>query len=142
MVINRDRFTILGTFTLPAIKIYCIIVGVDHISRRQVINNHTRLFATRLFDLNEDKCAVIFDATYIYGEKSENYDLQRNMHSMHKKRSLTKPMMCITTTGYIIDAFGLYFANGENNDASILRHLLVSYCTNLFASSMFFRIHF
>lgn len=67
----------------------------------------------------------IFDATYIYGEKSSNYDLQRHMYSMHKGRPLSKPIMAVSTDGYIIDAYGPYYGNGTNNDANILRNVLV-----------------
>jgi len=43
---------------------------------------------------------------------------------MHKSRPLVKPMMIVNTTGYILDVFGPYFADGKNNDAKILNSLM------------------
>lgn len=54
--------------------------------------------------------------------------------SMHKHRPLVKPMVVVSTTGYILDVFGPYYANGRNNDSNILEHILVSiiaeFCNN------------
>ena len=38
---------------------------------------------------------------------------------MHKARSLVKPMVVTSTTGYIISIIGPFFANSSNNHASI-----------------------
>lgn len=43
---------------------------------------------------------------------------------MHKGRHLTKPMMVVSTTGYIIDVFGSYLADSKNNDAKILNSMV------------------
>ena len=61
----------------------------------------------------------IWDATYVYIEKSSNYQFQRSTYSLHKYRNLVKFMMLVATDGYIIDAIGPYLANGKNNDANI-----------------------
>ena len=45
---------------------------------------------------------------------------------MHKHRHLIKPMMVVTTTGYILSVLGPYLADSKNNDAGILRHMLAS----------------
>lgn len=44
---------------------------------------------------------------------------------MHKNHPLVKPMIIVTSTGYIVDVFGPYFAVGKNNDTNILNNLLV-----------------
>lgn len=49
---------------------------------------------------------------------------------MHKNRPLLKPMVLVTSTGYIIDIIGPYYANGSNNDAQILKHLIVGFFYN------------
>jgi hypothetical protein len=52
--------------------------------------------------------------------------VQRKTFNLHKKRSLIKPMMMVTTTGYIIAIFGPFFSDYNNNDASILKHVMVN----------------
>jgi len=64
------------------------------------------------------------DGTYVYIEKSSNYAFQRRTYSLHKGRPLVKPMMMVSTTKYILEVFGPYFADGKNNDASILNNLV------------------
>lgn len=43
---------------------------------------------------------------------------------MHKHRPLVKPMVVKSTDGYIISILGLYLADGKNNDASIVQHMM------------------
>jgi len=43
---------------------------------------------------------------------------------MHKRRPLVKPIMVVTITGYIVSVPGAYLSDGNNNDASILNHVL------------------
>ncbi|CAF2730047.1 unnamed protein product [Rotaria sp. Silwood2] len=45
---------------------------------------------------------------------------------MHKRRSLVKPMLITTTTGYILAAYGPYLSDSSNNDASIQKDILVN----------------
>ncbi|CAH2092630.1 unnamed protein product [Euphydryas editha] len=99
-------------------------LGVDHVSREDFMKMHTRPFAKELFCPNEEKVIVVADGTYIYIEKSGNYRFQRRTYSLHKGRPLVKPMMIVSTTGYILEILGPYFADGRNNDASILKSQL------------------
>jgi len=55
-------------------------------------------------------------------------------YSLHKYRNLVKPMMVISTTGYILAVEGLYFADNGNNDANILKSML---CENEFDTFFF-----
>lgn len=71
------------------------------------------------------------DGTYIYIQKSHNYAFQRQCFSMHKHRPLVKPMVVTATDGYIISILGPFFANGRNNDASILKYMVKSNEENL-----------
>lgn len=93
-------------------------------SREKLIQNHTRSFAQKLLE-TEDLLILVADGTYIYIQKSSNNNLQRRCFSMHKYRPLVKPMIITTTTGYIVEVFGPYFADGNNNDAKIMEDLLV-----------------
>ena len=80
-------------------------LGFEHISRQDVIANHTRPLAKRLFTNPDDDTAIlILDGTYIYVQKSANNIVQRRTYSMHKGRPLIKPMMIVASDGYIISA--------------------------------------
>ncbi len=53
-------------------------------------------------------------------------------HSIYtKKRSLLKPMMIVTTTGYIIACIGPFFSDFKNNDASIMKDRLLHNTDNI-----------
>ena len=49
---------------------------------------------------------------------------QHRSFSIHKGRPLVKPMLLVSTTGYILETYGPYFVDGKNNDASILNSLI------------------
>ena len=102
-------------------------LGFQHISRESVINDHTRRLAQSLLgDFGFPKAILVLDGTYIYIEKSNNFNFQRRSYSLHKGRPLIKPMVITTTSGYFVSILGPYFADEKNNDASILTHILKS----------------
>ena len=76
-----------------------------------------------LLNAEEDAVITIWDATYIYIEKSSSYDFQRKTYSGHKFRSLVKFMICCSTDGYMIEFVGPYLCNGNNNDANITQDI-------------------
>lgn len=106
-------------------------LGTSHISREKLISDHTRNTAKYLFANGQNVCILVVDGTYIYIQKSSNYTFQRRSYSMHKGRNLLKPMMFVSTTGYIVDVLGPYFADGKNNDANILNSLMMSDASEL-----------
>ena len=57
---------------------------------------------------------------------SANNILQRQIYSMHKSRPLIKPTMIGSTDGYIVSAMGPYLADTKDNDASIIKHILLN----------------
>lgn len=93
-------------------------------TRDYLVENHIRIFALELLE-TVDELILTADGTYIYIQKIANYKFQRQSYSMHKHRPLLKPMILVTSTGYIVDVFGPYLADGNNNDANILNNLLV-----------------
>ncbi|CAF4651489.1 unnamed protein product, partial [Rotaria sp. Silwood2] len=100
-------------------------LGFNHISRREIIDQHTSAIASQLMCGDEaDKVIVVADSTYIFIQKSRNNNFQRKTYSLHKKRSLLKPMIVVSTTGYIIDCIGPFFSDFSNNDASIMKNIL------------------
>ncbi|CAF3200987.1 unnamed protein product [Rotaria sp. Silwood2] len=101
-------------------------LGFQHISRNNIIKNHTRSLAKNLLADGKDVAILILDGTYIYCQKSANNVLQRRLFSLHKNRPLLKPMIICATDGYIISAVGPYLSDWYNNDASITKHILLS----------------
>lgn len=98
-------------------------LGVQVITRDRILSNHTTTKAKILLDAKDDSIISIWDATYIYIEKSSNYEFQRSTYSMHKHRPLLKFMILVATDGHIIDVVGPYISNGHNNDASITQDI-------------------
>jgi hypothetical protein len=98
-------------------------LGFNHVSREQIINEHTRPLAQTLFgDMTGTQAILVLDGTYIYITKSGNFQFQRQSFSIHKGRPLVKPMVIVSTTGYFVSVVGPYIA--KNNDASILNHIM------------------
>ena len=107
-------------------------LGFEHVSRAEIIENHTSAFARVIFGDDRDDVAVcVADGTYIYIEKSSNYSFQRRSYSVHKGRPLVKPMMIVASDGYIISVLGPYLADGRNNDAKITEHMFKSNTENI-----------
>ena len=105
-----------------AIKRYFVPkhLGFDHIETSKVIADHTRPLAKILLGKNDSsKAILILDGTYCYIQKSSNNLLQRRTYSLHKGRPLVKPMMIVSTDGYIISTIGRFLADGLNNDAEL-----------------------
>ena len=100
-------------------------LGFDHIERQQVVENHTRPLAKILLDDNDpNKVIVILDGTYCYIQKSTNNLLQRRTYSLPKGKPLVKPMMVVSSNGYIISTMGSFLADGRNNDAKITKNII------------------
>ena len=104
-----------------------INLGFSHISREEIINSHTRPLAQQLLsDITSAPAILVLDGTYIYIKKSGNYTFSRRSLSMHKRRPLLKPVMIVSTIGYIVSVLGPYLADPKNNDSSILNHSIHS----------------
>lgn len=100
-------------------------LGFQHISRAEIIQHHTRQIAQTLFETCPGNQAIlVMDGTYIYINKSGNFQSQRQSYSLHKGRPLVKPLIIVSTTGYYLSVMGPYLA--RNNDASILKHVMKS----------------
>lgn len=100
-------------------------LGFSHISREDVINHHTRPLAKELLcSMSDNPVILVLDGTYIYLQKSGNFSFSRRSYSTHKHRPLVKPMMIVSTSGYIISVLGPYLADSKNSDAKILSHMI------------------
>ena len=90
-VLQSARVALMKDFVLQHL-------GFEHISRRTLIDQRTRPLAKILLADN-DKVILVLDSIYIYLQKSANNKLQRKFYSVHKKRSLVKMMMVVSTNG-------------------------------------------
>ncbi|XP_034316546.2 uncharacterized protein [Magallana gigas] len=98
-------------------------LGLQHTTREEIIENHTKPLAQELFgDFTNKKAIAVLDGTYIYIQKSNNFQFQRKSYSLHKGRPLVKPMVVTSTDEYFLTVLGPYLA--RNNDATILNHML------------------
>lgn len=89
---------------------------------RQDLLRHTSPLSRRLYNINENEAVVTFDGTYIYTVISSNYNFQKQTYSVQKHRNLVKFMMCVSTDGLILGAYGPFDA--RKNDASILMEIM------------------
>ncbi|KAH3724256.1 hypothetical protein DPMN_050071 [Dreissena polymorpha] len=119
--IRRAVSTIMHAFMRGFVPLY---LGIDSVTRESLINEHTKLLAKKLFGNQEEKLILVLDGTYIYINKSNNFQFQRRSFSLLKGRPLVKPMVVVTTTGHFLTIVGPYMSDGNNNDAAILNHTL------------------
>ena len=117
--------------TINAVKSHLVVnfvpsnLGFEHISREGVIKDETTDLAKHLFSPDDDDCAIlVLDGTYVYIQKSSQHTFQCRTFSMHKHRPLVKPMMVVSTTGYVVSVVGPYLADGHNHDAAITQHMM------------------
>ncbi|KAJ8670934.1 hypothetical protein QAD02_002193 [Eretmocerus hayati] len=93
------------------------------LARQDLVEDRSRVAKALLVDEAESSIFV-WDATYVYIQKSANYLFQRSSYSLHKHRCLVKPMIAVTTRGRIIKVFGPYSA--QDSDATILEAIMES----------------
>lgn len=96
--------------------------GHNHLSRDQLMQ-HMRPLHHSVLGKNPEDMILIADGTYLYTQKPADHYLRRRNYSSHKHRNLFKTMMIVAPDGYIVNASGLYFSDGKNNDAKILEHM-------------------
>lgn len=99
-------------------------LGFQHVTREELIQDHTRPLAASLFGTSGKEAILVLDGTYIYIEKSSNFHFQRRSYNVHKGRPLLKPMVIVSTSGYFVSVLGPYLADSKNNDSSILNHII------------------
>lgn len=100
-------------------------LGLQHISHQELCLHHITPITRKLSsEDNQDQAVLILDGTYIYIQKSHDYEFQRLSYSLHKNRPLVKPMMVVAPDGYIPSVLGPYLSDLHNNDASITKHMI------------------
>lgn len=100
--------------------------NVNRLLSRQKLANHTTFLSQMIF-CNSDvsKPVLIMDGTYVYVQKSSNFEIQKQTYSDQKKRNFVRIMNCVTTDGYIVFTLGPYPA--VKNDAQIMQSILENY---------------
>jgi len=111
-IVKYVRIELFNNFT-------CLHLGTKNINRKDVIDKKSTTMAKILLSAEDDSIITIWDATYIYINKSSSFELQRVTYSGHKYRNLVKFMIVCTTGGYILEVIGPFICNGQNNDANI-----------------------
>lgn len=114
--IKSVRKNLLQTFTPHHI-------GFEHVTREDLIRNHTRPLAQTLFGQGLNPAILVLDGTYIYIQKSSQFRFQRRSYNLHKHRPLIKMMVVVSTSGYFVSVIGPYLSDAQNNDAKILKHM-------------------
>ena len=63
------------------------VLGFGHITHEEFVRDHTTPTAKTLFSSdNDDAAIIVMDGTYIYIQKSSDYNFQRLSYSLHKHR--------------------------------------------------------
>lgn len=95
---------------------------VNVLKNHEDLVKHNTTMCRALFCYNnEDRAVLICDGTYIFTNKSRNYEFQKLTYTDKKKRNFIKIMMIVTTDGTIVYSLGPYSAH--DNDAKILRNI-------------------
>lgn len=89
---------------------------------REQLAQRTTVLSQMLFcNGDSSRPVIILEGTYIYIQKSSNYEFQKKSYNGHKKRNFVRVMVCTTTDGTIVFVLGPYPAS--TNDASIMNSL-------------------
>lgn len=75
---------------------------VNFVPKREDLISQSTTLCQTLFDQNGNKAILICDGTYIYINKSRNYEFQKVTYTDQKKRNFIKVMMNITPNGTIV----------------------------------------
>lgn len=93
-------------------------LGFSSIDRTHLQEHRTETSKTLYCLENPEAVVTVWDGTYIYTQKSGNYEFQKKTYSGQKLRNLVKPMLCVCPDGYIVEVFGPFEAT--LNDAKIM----------------------
>ncbi|CAF3002057.1 unnamed protein product [Rotaria sp. Silwood2] len=90
-------------------------IGSQVFTRQNIIRNHSPEWIKLLLP----NAVVMIDSTYIYIQKSWNFNNQKKSYSQHKANNLIKIMAVMLLDGKWLDIYDPYYSNGYNNDELI-----------------------
>lgn len=121
--INRNTVTERINKVRLAMETDFVYENVNFLRSRADLAKHTSLFSQRLFcNGDTSRPVLVLDGTYIYVQKSSNFEFQKLSFSAQKKRNFVRVMMTTTTDGTIVSALGPYPAS--SNDAKVLQSIV------------------
>ena len=85
------------------------------VGSRDEVMAHGTIYAGTFFGGDR----VIWDGTYSYTQKREDYKMARKTYSGHKNRQLLKFTSIVLPDGYVLDTIGPFMSDGRNNDAGM-----------------------
>lgn len=94
------------------------------LTREKLAERSTVLSQMLFCNGDSSRPVLVIDGTYVYIQKSTNYEVQRKSYSGQKKRNFVRVMNCVTTDGTIIFVLGPYQAT--SNDAQVMRSIVES----------------
>lgn len=100
-------------------------IGFDALSRESLVESVSEMANNLYLSGKMNKAVIVADATYIFCNKTQNFDKQREFYNAQKKRHYFKPMVFVTTTGRFVEVFGPYKAS--ENDATIMKNIFLSH---------------
>lgn len=93
---------------------------VNYLRSHEDLVLHNTTMCRELFCKDDvNRVVLICDGTYLFTNKSRNYEFQKQTYTSQKKRNFIKVMMCVASDGCIVFLMGPYPA--RDNDAKILR---------------------
>ena len=101
-------------------------LGVGSISRDEA-TAHGTIDAETFFGC--DRAITIWDGTFFYMQKSEDYEMARKTYSGHKNHQLLKFMSIVLQDVYGLDTIGPFMSDGKNNDAGMTQYIIEFYNT-------------
>ncbi|CAF1406150.1 unnamed protein product, partial [Didymodactylos carnosus] len=87
----------------------------SHVFTNNIIHNHSPEWLKLLLP----NAVATVDSTYIYLQKSCNFDNQKKSYCQHKANNLVKMMAMMLLDGKWFDTYGPYYSDGHNNDELI-----------------------
>lgn len=97
-----------STFGLSKVTVGRKIKLARSALEKDFVSKHVNFLPTRENLINESMCQTLFsedkvvlicDGTYIYINKSRNYEFQKSTYTDQKKRHFVKVIMCVTSNG-------------------------------------------
>ncbi|CAF4682511.1 unnamed protein product, partial [Rotaria sp. Silwood2] len=92
-----------------------LYIGSQAFQRHDIIHNHSPEWVKVLLP----NAVAMIDSTYVYVQKSWNFNNQKKSYCQYKADNLVKMMAIMLLDGKWFDIYGPYFSDGYNNDELI-----------------------